>query len=377
MKNHFLYFTKAERFGIISLLLICLGLWIVPACIPDRQTDQSTAGKVLPDLEQMEHLNSEDALANDSAQSVAVELKPFSPNAVTASELLAMGLSESTVRAWQSYLQKGGRFTSWDDLQKFRALKEADRKRLRPYLRFKQAIATMAKQPQRDPLAKLNPFDPNEQHQESLLALGLSQRVARNWVNYLEAGGRFRQAADIQKVYGLTPADFERLLPFVEILDSKAEWAATEAVPEVALPSSYDKADRQFVVDINQASAKEWQRLRGIGPAYSRRIVKFRDKLGGFHSVEQVKETYGLPDSVYQAILLQLRPSPIFKQLSINQATVEDLAAHPYLYYQDARAIVRYREEHGPFQSTTDLAQLYALEPQTLNKMAPYWDFTQ
>ncbi|MEL7247762.1 MAG: helix-hairpin-helix domain-containing protein [Bacteroidota bacterium] len=376
MKNHFLYFTKAERFGIISLLVICLGLWIVPACIPDRQTDGSTARNILPDLEQIEPRNSEDALSNDSANSATVELKPFNPNAVTANELLAMGLSERTVRAWQSYLQKGGRFTSWEDVQKFRALKEADRKRLRPYLRFKQVIAKMGK-PEHDPLAKLSPFDPNEQNQESLLALGLSKRVARNWVNYLEAGGRFRQAVDIQKVYGLAPADFERLLPFVEILDSKAEWAATEAVPEVALPSSYDKVDHQFVVDINQASAKEWQRLRGIGPAYSQRIVKFRDKLGGFHSIEQVQETYGLPDSVYQAILLQLRPSPIFKQLPINQATVEDLAAHPYLYYQDARAIVRYREEHGPFHSALDLKQLYALEPQTLSKMEPYWNFTQ
>ena len=376
MKNHFLYFTKAERFGIIALLAICLALWIVPACIPDRHKGEQAETTPLPDLHQAVD-STHSSLFEDLASRDQATLQPFNPNLVSKAELLAMGLSERTARSWQNYLQKGGRFKNWQDLERFRALGNADRERLKAYVRFNRPVAKMAREEKTTAPITLAAFDPNEQSEQSLMAMGLSKRVARNWNNYLNAGGRFRRAEDVHKVYGLAEEDYQRLLPYIDIPDPQAEWASAEAIPEVALPSSYDKTEHPLTVDINRATAEEWQRLRGIGPAYSRRIVKFRDKLGGFHSVEQVKETYGLPDSVYQSILLQLRPSPIFQKLAVNLASVEELAAHPYLRWDDARMIIRYRQEHGAYHSPADLQQLYGLPAETLVKMEPYWDFKE
>ncbi|MEM7382249.1 MAG: helix-hairpin-helix domain-containing protein, partial [Bacteroidota bacterium] len=302
-------------------------------------------------------------------------LYPFNPNEINAAQLLGMGLPKRTVRSWMSYLKKGGRFQKMADLERFRALNKIDLNRLASYLIF-PSPPTNATQPVAKQEITLSRFDPNEQSRSSLGRMGLPERVARKWENYLKAGGRFRKAEDILKVYGLTQADYDRLLPYIDFPDYKEEWSEEEAVPEVTLPSSYEKT-RTAVIDVNKATAREWQGLRGIGPAYSRRIVKFRDKLGGFHNLDQIKETYGLPDSVFKAIYLQLRHSPIFRKLSINTATIEELAAHPYLYFQDARLIINYRKEHGAFNAVEDVQKLYGLEAETIKKMEPYWDFSQ
>ncbi len=371
MKNHFLYFTKAERFGIIGLLLVCLALWIIPACMQEDTVVPIHSDETAADSEMQTNI----AVLEQVESGIDQELHPFDPNEVSAATLLEFGLPERTVRSWQNYLQKGGRFKNWKDIQDFRALSISDRERLKPFLLFSKAQAKREPTSTADIPPVLAAFDPNEQTVEGLLQMGLSSRVATNWVNYLKAGGRFKSTKDIRKVYGLSEADYDRLAPFVLLADPMADWDAKELVPETTLPSSYEQAERSVVVDINQASAEEWQRLRGIGPAYSRRIVKFRDKLGGFHSVAQIKETYGLPDSVYQTILLQLRPSPLFRYLPINRATVDELAAHPYLRYQDAHVIVNYRKEHGRFTTHEDLELLYGLSDDVRAKMKPYWDF--
>ena len=373
MKNHFLYFTKAERFGIISLLLICLALWVIPACIPDGQKEE-----VIPkpnDLSDWAEAST-DSVMHDAGSPI---LTSFNPNEVDADQLLEMGLPQRTARSWQNYLNKGGQFRNIDDLKKFRALSSADLERIEAYLVFSTPPQSRvrSKTATRERAPVLTPFDPNKQSRFELSAMGLSPKAAKSWENYLKAGGQFHKPGDIRKVYGLSEADYQRLLPFLRFPEQKEEWTSREAISEATLPSSYEEARKNTRIDVNRATAEEWQQLRGIGPAYSRRIVKFRDKLGGFHNLEQIRETYGLPDSVYQAIYLHLQHSPIFRSLSINRATIEQLAEHPYLNYQHARLIVRYREEHGPFQAAEDLKELYGLESGLLEKMAPYWDFKE
>lgn len=144
---------------------------------------------------------------------------------------------------------------------------------------------------------KLFYFNPNTTTAEGWKALGLRERTVKTILNYREKGGRFRQANDIRKVWGLAPAEAERLLPFVR------------------LPASPLKREKEFVappkhgkilhnIDINKATAAEWKTLPGIGEVLANRVVRFREKLGKFNTVEQVGKTYGLPDSVFR----QLKP---------------------------------------------------------------------
>jgi competence ComEA-like helix-hairpin-helix protein len=114
-------------------------------------------------------------------------------------------------------------------------------------------------------------------------------------------------------------------------------------------------------------------RLPGIGPALARRILAFRQKLGGFYDVEQIRETYGLPDSTFQVIRKFFRNSDLpVQQIDINVAGVEEMKSHPLLRYQLAKAIVAYREQHGNFARVEDIKQIYTITGELYNRVSPY-----
>jgi competence ComEA-like helix-hairpin-helix protein len=158
----------------------------------------------------------------------------------------------------------------------------------------------------------------------------------------------------------------EALIPFVRIADtSKKPFQMKEYTKE--------KAKKPRFIEINTASQEEWESLKGIGPALAARILKFKEKLGGFISVEQVGETYGLPDSVFQQIRPHLTNQiPSVSLLNINELNEEALGKHPYIRYKTARAIIRYREQHGSFQSLSDLEKIEGITPEVREKMIPY-----
>jgi competence protein ComEA len=113
--------------------------------------------------------------------------------------------------------------------------------------------------------------------------------------------------------------------------------------------------------------------LKGIGSTYAKRIVNFRNKLGGFVSIEQVGETFGLPDSVFQKVKLQLRlNSSTINQIDVNSSTVEELKAHPYISYSVANPIVQYRNQHGQFSTINDLQKIGAIDGALYRKISPY-----
>lgn len=126
--------------------------------------------------------------------------------------------------------------------------------------------------------------------------------------------------------------------------------------------------------DINTADAAQLSTLRGIGPVLSARIVKFRDKLGGFVRTAQYAEVYALPPEVVERLQKHTYLAKDFvpKRLNINTATVKVLAAHPYLSHVQARRIVRHRTLHGSFATVEALAALALLDNHTLKKVMPY-----
>lgn len=114
-------------------------------------------------------------------------------------------------------------------------------------------------------------------------------------------------------------------------------------------------------VDINRSDSVQWEALPGIGPGYARRILRYRDRLGGFVHPDQIGETYQLPDSVFQRIrpYLKMASSEPIRRISLNAGSIDSLGRHPYIGYSRARLIVRYREQHGSF---TELEQLLDIE---------------
>ena len=144
-------------------------------------------------------------------------------------------------------------------------------------------------------------FDPNTLSVDGWVRLGLREKTANSIQKYLSKGGKFRQAADIKKIWGLRPELVERILPYVKIASTNnATQYENKNYP------AYEKKvyEKKIIepVDINHGDSMAYLSLPGIGPAFAKRIINFRNKLGGFYSVDQVSETFGLADSTFQKI---------------------------------------------------------------------------
>lgn len=212
-------------------------------------------------------------------------------------------------------------------------------------------------------------FDPNRTEKEALISLGLEERLARRLINYRKSGGRFYKPEDLLRIYGMDSMWYQQVVEYVQI----------EGPPkQQRSPKNKYPGRRRYTpdpVDINTADQAALQSLPGIGTYRAERIVRFRDKLGGFYSLDQVGQTYGLPDSVFQEVRPYLRLDTPIRKIRINHCGVEELADHPYLRWHEARQIVNYRTQHGPFVDPGSMVHLKGIPEDRLKAVIPYFDF--
>jgi len=218
-------------------------------------------------------------------------------------------------------------------------------------------------------------FDPNTLSTEGWKKLGLRDKTIHTIQNYLGKGGKFRKPEDLQKVYGLFPNEYERIAPYIKI-ETTDETNSNKSIIDKSSNENQpakNYASRYSIIDINSADTTSFIALPGIGSKLAARIINFRDKLGGFYSVTQVGETFGLPDSTFQKIKQYLKlENTSTRKININTATVDELKAHPYIRWSLANPIVAYRNEHGPFSKVEDIKKVMAVTDEIYNKIAPY-----
>jgi len=213
------------------------------------------------------------------------------------------------------------------------------------------------------------PFNPNSADQKTLIDLGLSEKTVKAILNYREKGGVFKIKSDLSKVYSLKLEDFEVLADFIQLPDSIEK----KTFSEQKKPAG--KKREILPVNVNNASAEEFDKLPGIGPSFAERIVKYRDALGGFTDLVQLEEIYGMSDSTLTKIAPYLTISTgTIKKININKMGAEELKSHPYLRWRHANAIVKYREKNGPYSSVEILRSLHEFNDSegTFWKIKPY-----
>jgi len=226
--------------------------------------------------------------------------------------------------------------------------------------------------------AKLFPFDPNKASREELLRLGFSGSLARTLIRFRHSGAHFSRAEDLLKVYGMEPEFYQRLRPYIRLVEEQKEASSALVVNQktrnTAPVEALDKPDIK-TIDINLASQADWDALPGIGPYYAGRILRFREALGGFKEVDQIAETYGLPDSVFQKIKPFLQKKSPVHPLLLNQASTEVLSRHPYVSKKQAEVLFAYRKRYGPFSKIEDLSNAGIFSEAELEKLKPYLSF--
>ncbi len=239
-------------------------------------------------------------------------------------------------------------------------------------------------------------FDPNNMTQAAWDSLGMPGRISRSINNFLAAGGGFRYKEDFRRIYLLEDWMYDELESYIDLPARPAEStvAASRGHRQASAPADERSPDmasggsgggpksvagtaaitsRPLLVNINTADSIELQKIRGIGPAFSRRIAGYRALLGGFISTEQLMEVYGLDSTRFDAIReFVTTDSTVFAKIDLNTAEFGDLVRHPYIDRQTAGAILNLRRQHGPFQDVKDVQKSYLITDSVFERLTPY-----
>lgn len=210
------------------------------------------------------------------------------------------------------------------------------------------------------------PFNPNTLPEVGWIKLGFSEKEAKSVIKFRNKGGRFHKPEDLRKLYCVTEERFQQLSGFIQ-LEPFTQSSVTKKTHQTINPS---------VVELNSADSLQLIRVKGIGPYRASKIIRWRNRLGGFWSFNQLLEIKGFNDS----LLLQLKPyltidTNQVKKISVNRVNLEELQSHPYFWYGVGKSIVNFRDKHGPFHQPSDLKSIYALKPEQLEKIVHYLKF--
>lgn len=216
---------------------------------------------------------------------------------------------------------------------------------------------------------KLFPFDPNTLDSIGWVELGFSPNQTMSIIKYRKAGAVFRKSEDVKKLYVIDDERYEELEPFIQITQVPKEPAKKfEPFPKREKPK-YEPV----TVEINSADSTELIKLKGIGSSYSKRIIKYREMLGGYISKEQLLEVYGMDSARLVPILENIQlDTNIRQRININTAEVKELARHPYIDWNQAKAIVNYRKQHGNYTELHQLKQIHLINEEVFAKIKPY-----
>ena len=212
--------------------------------------------------------------------------------------------------------------------------------------------------------AQIFNFDPNTISEDSLRLLGLTQKQVSVVCNYRGKGGKFRTAADFAKIYSIDSQTYNRLMPFIKI-DSAAFFSQPSQKKELGYVP--------VIVEINSADSLHLRKIRGIGAVFARRILVYRELLGGFYSVGQLREVYGVTDELYNKILPHITiDSLAIKTINLNIISYEMLKEHPYISDYEAKSIIYYRSKVKMISHPSEILQNKLLPPNKYNKVSPY-----
>jgi DNA uptake protein ComE-like DNA-binding protein len=216
-------------------------------------------------------------------------------------------------------------------------------------------------------------FDPNSASLSDLTSLGIPPKVAATLIRYRSKGGAFRRAEDILRVYGMDSMLARTLIPYIKIIHSDSVTSVMKTEKDAAAVKEIPPA---VLIDINRCDPPDLEVLPGIGPVLSARIIKFRELLGGFVSVLQLKEVYGLADSVYNIIseTIAIDTSAV-RRININFAGFSELERHPYIERYEAQSIIKYRELKGRIEGLDELRRNRILTSEKIAVIRPYLEF--
>lgn len=225
---------------------------------------------------------------------------------------------------------------------------------------------------------RMQMFDPNTVDSVTLLHLGFKPWQAKNMLKYRAKGGKYRKKEDLKKLYGMTDSMYLALAPYIYIKDSiVVDSARIDSVRMDSLPK-WKSIKKDTILNLRTADTTELKLIRGIGSYRAKMIVRYREQLGGYAQVEQIMEARGMDKVIADSILPHFYiDSVVVNKIPINHIRPEVLQRHPYLNFEQAKAIYEYRRKHIRIKSAEELNKIKGLSPTDIEKISIYLDFSQ
>jgi len=218
-------------------------------------------------------------------------------------------------------------------------------------------------------------FDPNTISEKEWKKLGFSSKQIRVIRNYISKGGKFYKKEDLKRIYSIPEAQYALVEPYIRVRITFSQNKSVKDERQVKSSSSNFKVPVSLI-ELNSADSLLLLTVRGIGPAFAARIIKFRDRLGGFYKIDQLKEVYGIDSLKFTQIKAQFSINAgLVNKIDLNTAGFDQFKKHPYLTYKQMNSIIQYRKQHGNFQSIEDLKKVVLLNEEIIRKIEPYFAF--
>jgi DNA uptake protein ComE-like DNA-binding protein len=236
------------------------------------------------------------------------------------------------------------------------------------------------------------PFNPNTVDSATLSRFGVRSYVIKNWMNYRRKGGRFRKDADLARIYGLQPAVYEELKPWIRL--ETAESGSVEKKGSAGQPAPTDAQRTEMVkpmdaapiepisaslpvgFELNSSDTSRLKQIKGVGSSTAYRIERYRNQLGGFYTLSQLAEIKGIyPETLARLQeIMTVDPNRI-RRIDANRASLEKLQAHPYLSFYQAKVIVELRKAKGNIRSVQELQPYQEFTTEDLERLRWYLSF--
>lgn len=215
-------------------------------------------------------------------------------------------------------------------------------------------------------------FDPNTVSFHQLLQLGFKEKTAKTFLKFRDKGFVFKEKKDLQKVYGISDNFFTQLEPYILIENKKVTENKTK-VKEETVSSVSTKTRAKEKVELNSVDSLTLIELNGIGPAFAKRILKYRSILGGYTNILQLKEVYGFNDELYEKVKNVFKiDASLVKKIDLNKDDFKVINKHPYLSYELTKSIFDWRRKSV---ITAQILKDIINDESVYNKLLPYLQF--
>lgn len=213
-------------------------------------------------------------------------------------------------------------------------------------------------------------FDPNTADSVVLVEVGFRPWMAHNTLRYRSKGGRYKTKESLKRIYGMTDTLYAQIEPWVVI-----DTTLFARPKEDTLTFTMGHLKKDTIIDLNRCDTSDLQFIRGIGPYTACQIVRYRTQLGGYASPQQLREIAIWKETMDSLLIHFTACQDSIHPLKVNKSSVRTLQRHPYLSFEQAKALYEFRRSRFRLNNVQELETLECFTKEDLERLTPYLNF--